>query len=245
MSSLPTIYIGYDPKEKTYCDVLEYSINKYTSGPVNIVRLTQDSVRRSGLYWRAGTIKEGQQVDTFDNKPFSTEFSFTRFLVPFLNVHQGLALFVDCDMYFRDDVMKLFNMFSDRNFSVACVHHNYVPKDTYKMDNQLQQSYYRKNWSSFMLWNCSSPELNELTVADVNVKNGSWLHSLYWADKVSQLAEEWNWLDGHSSESIDPKCVHFTTGGPLFRGWDGKREIDNHYAKEWTKLYKEMSEQNG
>ena len=95
MSSLPTIYIGYDPKEKTYCDVLEYSINKYTSGPVNIVRLTQDSVRRSGLYWRAGTIKEGQQVDTFDNKPFSTEFSFTRFLVPFLNVHQGLALFVD------------------------------------------------------------------------------------------------------------------------------------------------------
>ena len=50
---------------------------------------------------------------------------------------------------------------------------------------------------------------------------------------------------GHSSESIGPKCVHFTTGGPLFRGWDGKREIDNHYAKEWTKLYKEMSEQNG
>jgi hypothetical protein len=39
--------------------------------------------------------------------------------------------------------------------------------------------------------------------------------------------------------------VHFTTGGPLFRGWDGKREIDNHYAKEWTELYKEMSEQNG
>ena len=45
MGSLPTIYIGYDPKEKVYCDVLEYSINKYSSSPVNIVRLKQDSVR--------------------------------------------------------------------------------------------------------------------------------------------------------------------------------------------------------
>ena len=47
----------------------------------------------------------------------------------------------------------------------------------------------------------------------------------------------------HSSEDIDPKCVHFTTGGPLFRNWEGKRDIDNQYAKEWNELYREMSEQ--
>ena len=111
MSSLPTIYIGYDPKEATYCDVLEYSINKYASSPINIVRLKQESVRRTGLYWRTKIIKDGQQVDAFDGKPFSTEFSFTRFLVPFLNVHQGHALFMDCDMFFRGDVIKLFQWF--------------------------------------------------------------------------------------------------------------------------------------
>jgi len=26
MSSIPTVYIGYDPTEKVYCDVLEYSL---------------------------------------------------------------------------------------------------------------------------------------------------------------------------------------------------------------------------
>jgi hypothetical protein len=42
-----------------------------------------------------------------------------------------------------------------------------------------------------------------------------------------------------------PRNVHFTSGGPLFRNWKGKREIDNHYAKEWNELYKEMIENNG
>ena len=243
MSSLPTIYIGYDPKEATYCDVLEYSINKYASSPINIVRLKQESVRRTGLYWRTKIIKDGQQVDAFDGKPFSTEFSFTRFLVPFLNVHQGHALFMDCDMFFRGDVIKLFNLFRYRDFSVACVHHKYFPNDKYKMDNQLQEVYYRKNWSSFMLFNCGNPQLNELKISDVNTRTGSWLHGMHWAENIKPIAEEWNWLDGHSSEDIDPKCVHFTTGGPLFRNWQGKREIDDKYAKEWNELYREMSEQ--
>ena len=165
------------------------------------------------------------------------------FLVPFLNVHQGHALFMDCDMFFRSDVMKLFNLFRYRDFSVACVHHKYFPNDRYKMDNQVQEVYYRKNWSSFMLFNCGNPELNELKISDVNTSTGSWLHGMHWAENIKPIAEEWNWLDGHSSEDIDPKCVHFTTGGPLFRNWEGKREIDNKYAKEWNELYREMSEQ--
>ena len=237
MSSIPTVYIGYDPKEKVYCDVLEYSINKHASSPVNIVRLKQDSVRRTGLYWRTMIIKDGQQVDSFDEKPFSTEFSFTRFLVPFLNVHQGHALFMDCDMYMRDDINKLFKLFSYRDFSVACVHHKYQPNDKYKMDNKLQQTYFRKNWSSFMLFNCGNPELNELTVSDVNTSSGGWLHGMHWAEKVSSISEEWNWLDGHSPEDMKAKNVHFTTGGPWFKEWKCGRTIDGIYASEWNGDY--------
>ena len=38
-NKMPTIYIGYDEKEKTYFDVLKYSIEKYSSEPINIVPL--------------------------------------------------------------------------------------------------------------------------------------------------------------------------------------------------------------
>jgi hypothetical protein len=96
-NKMPTIYIGYDEKEKTYFDVLKYSIEKYSSEPVNIVPLKQDSLRLSGLYRRSKTVLDGKQVDIFDKKPFSTEFSFSRFLVPYINMHEGMALFMDCD----------------------------------------------------------------------------------------------------------------------------------------------------
>jgi hypothetical protein len=111
------------------------------------------------------------------------------------------------------------------------------------MDGKPQQNYYRKNWSSFVLWNCGHPEIKELTISDVNVKAGGWLHSFYWCENIGSLDEKWNWLDGHSSESIQPSAVHFTTGGPLFRNWEGNREIDNEYAKEWQNLCHEMKQE--
>tara|TARA_R110000850_G_scaffold151040_2_gene273917 strand:- start:2709 stop:3449 length:741 start_codon:yes stop_codon:yes gene_type:complete len=245
MSKLPTVYIGYDPKEDLYYRVLEYSIKKYSSEPINIVPIKQDKMRRMGMYHRNGVLDNGQEVDVFDRKPFSTEFSFTRFLVPFLNHLDGQALFMDCDMFVRGDIMEVFHNDTKTN-AISCVKHTHVPNDEKKMDGKLQQSYFRKNWSSFVLWNCDHPEIeNELTVSDVNTKSGAWLHSFYWSENIGSLHEKWNWLDGHSSESIQPKAVHFTTGGPLFRNWEGKRDIDNFYAKEWQELCYEMKQNEG
>jgi hypothetical protein len=241
-NKMPTIYIGYDEKEKTYFDVLKYSIEKYSSEPINIVPLKQDSLRLSGLYRRSKTVLDGKQVDIFDKKPFSTEFSFSRFLVPYINMHEGMALFMDCDMYMRSDVMELFNRLSNSNDAISCVQHNHSPKEKTKMDGKTQTIYPRKNWSSFVLWNCSHPDLkSELTISDINVKSGSWLHGFHWCESIGSIHEEWNWLDGHSSEYIEPKCVHFTTGGPLFRAWEPKRKIDEKYSQEWTELYEEMT----
>ena len=242
---MPTVYIGFDKKEETYYNVLKYSILKYASRPVNIVPLVQDSLRLSGLYRRGKVVEDGKQVDIFDKKPFSTDFSFSRFLVPFLNMHQGLALFMDCDMYVRSDILEIFDIFKDTNRVISCVQHNHLPTEKTKMDGKVQQIYPRKNWSSFMLWNCSHPWLQtELTISDVNIKSGTWLHSFQWCDEehIGSINEEWNWLDNHSSPSINPKCVHFTTGGPFFRAWEPKRSVDDMYAKEWTELYEEMTQ---
>ena len=181
-NKIPTIYIGYDPREKDYLDVLVYSIKKHASKAINIVPLVQESLRRSGLYFRTHDVENGQKVDMFDKRPFSTEFSFTRFLIPFLNQHSGLALYMDCDMFVRSDITEVFERYGSDKHAISCVQSSYYPNDTTKMDNQVQHVYPRKNWSSFVLWNCSHPAIKELTVHDVNTKSGSWLHAFSWCE---------------------------------------------------------------
>lgn len=246
------VYVGYDDKEKTYFDVLSYSIRKNTNHPVDIIPLKQNNLRRAGLYFRAKDINEDNQfVDCFDSKPFSTEFSFTRFLVPFLNQFEGYALFMDCDMFVNTDISELFNEYCDPSFAVSCVKHDHVTDGGLKMDGRIQSNYSRKNWSSFVMWNCGHEALKDFTVHDVNTKSGSWLHRFAFLDRdyednfIGSIPQEWNWLDGHSPANLKPKCVHFTTGGPIYKNWDGKRTVDNKYAKEWSALYSEMVKRNG
>jgi len=234
---MPTIYIGFDEREKLYYDVLASSIKEHTKDQYNIVPIVQDNMRRIGLFSRSYT-KEGiQNYDNFDKKPFSTEFSFTRFLVPFLNGLDGLALFMDADMFVRSDITEVFDTYKPVDGPISCVQHEHVPEEGFKMDAKIQTIYRRKNWSSFVLWDCSNPFLkSNFTTGDVNNKAGSWLHAFEWVDDMSigEIPLEWNWLDGTSPEDVEAKNVHFTTGGPLFGGWIAKRPKDQEYAQEWS-----------
>tara|TARA_R110000824_G_scaffold34036_2_gene108708 strand:- start:3438 stop:4196 length:759 start_codon:yes stop_codon:yes gene_type:complete len=241
MSNPVTIYVGYDQREDTPYNILKKSIRRHASSPVNIIPIKQEALRTVGLYNRDYTTtligNNNQKVDKLDGRPFSTDFSFTRFLVPHLNLFRGWALFIDCDMFFRSDVMELFNTYNDPDIALYTVEHNYKPTASFKMDNQKQESYNMKNWSSVMLWNCEHPIHRNLTVSDVNTKSGSWLHQFKWMssemDSLGDMDEEWNWLDNHSSEDIEAKNVHFTTGGPFFETWKGSRVSDKRYAEEW------------
>ncbi|MAH08026.1 hypothetical protein CMI38_07305, partial [Candidatus Pacearchaeota archaeon] len=51
--SIPTIYVGYDPREDLAYNVLKHSALKHTSGPINVYPIKQDLLRRIGLYRRA------------------------------------------------------------------------------------------------------------------------------------------------------------------------------------------------
>ncbi len=251
-SKQPTIYIGYDPRENLAFEALVESIIETSSVKnLNIIKLNQPSLRASGLYRRAWHTEKHssgsvQKLDTVDKKPLSTDFSFSRFLVPHLNQHEGYAIFMDCDMMLRSDIMEVFEKYSNPNHALSCVWHQYTPKEGLKMDSQIQQPYTRKNWSSFMLWNCSHPVHTNLTVDDINTKSGWWLHNFSWTTgweqgrptqfPLGQLPEEWNWLDNHSPEYIEAKNVHFTTGGPWFDDWVPVREADKVYSKEWDSI---------
>jgi hypothetical protein len=249
----PTIFVGYDPREDEAFRILEYTIETLSSAPVNVYPIDQMKMRRMGLYRRAWMLgssqlpspnddKDIQHRDLFDHKPFATDFSFSRFLTPFLNRLSGWALFMDCDMYFRHDPVELFNTYCDPKFALYCVKHNHTQasNEVVKMYGNEQYQYSRKNWSSVMLYNCDHEAHNNLTIDDVNTKSGHWLHNLKWLpdDVIGDLPEEWNWLDGHSSVEIDAKNVHFTRGGPWFDRWEPLDEKSRKYAKEWRTLLK-------
>jgi hypothetical protein len=237
--NINTIYIGYDPKEDTAYEVLKFSIERTTSQPVLVRALRKDILESIGIYTRKSNLIDGQPYDEIDGKPFSTEFSFTRFLVPALNMYEGKALFMDSDMYVRSDITELFDLCDMDYYSLWCVHHKYKPKKGTKMDGKIQEAYHRKNWSSLMVFNCGHRDNKKLTPTEVNTKSGFWLHTFGWLpDKeadIGRIPEEWNWLDGHSDPELKAKIVHFTTGGPWFKRWKPRvtHRADGDYAVEW------------
>jgi len=116
------------------------------------------------------------------------------------------------------------------------------------MDGQRQTQYSKKNWSSFMLFDCSHPYNKNLTVDAVNLQSGAWLHGFGWlpfADEslIGSIHPEWNWLDGHSDPEVEAKNVHFTTGGPWFSEWKPSRPVDEAYAEEWLKEEEKLTTQ--
>ena len=129
-----TVYVGYDEKDKPAYEVLKFSIERISSVPIQVKPIKLSTVERMGMYNRKFSVNEnGQRYDEIDKRPFSTDFSFTRFLIPHLNMYQGMALYMDADMYIRADIKELFDICDDPYYPLWCVHHKYEPKATIKI----------------------------------------------------------------------------------------------------------------
>jgi len=145
----------------------------------------------------------------------STDFSFSRFLVPWLAGYQGWALFIDADMLCLADIAELWAL-RDERFAVQLVKHQHDCEAGRKFQGMPQTPYGRKNWSSVMLFNCS--RCRALSPAYVNTATGLELHQFHWlADaEIGELPPEWNVLVGVQPLPPSPKIVHYTLGGPWF-----------------------------
>ena len=106
----------------------------------------------------------------------STKFTYSRFLVPAFMNYKGWAIFCDCVFLFFQDISMLCESI-DEDKALYCVQHDYTPKERHKMDGKKQTIYPRKNWSSFMIFNCSHPSNRKLTIDIVNsfLKNSGYL----------------------------------------------------------------------
>jgi len=224
-----SVYIGFDRREPESTEVAHRSLLKTCSVPVEIHDLREVELRERGLYDRPFRTEGAQRIDLRDGKPFSTDFSFTRFLVPVLQAYAGWALYCDCDFLFRADIRELWDLADDK-YAVMCVKHDHRPKETTKMDQQRQEPYPRKNWSSMILYNCGHPANRALTADMVNHSTGRFLHAFGWLtdDLIGGVPETWNWLEGWSPADMDPKIVHMTRGVPTMAGYE-----NIPYADEW------------
>lgn len=221
------VFVGYDTREDIAYQVCKHSLEARNKD-VEVRPLKQNELRDQGWYTRP--------ID----KLASTEFTFTRFLVPELSNFDGWALFCDSDIIFIEDIKELFNQADDK-YAVMCAQHDYTPKEGIKMDGQTQTVYPRKNWSSVVLFNCGHPSNRKLDLNLVNnpLITGAYLHRFSWLDdsEIGQISHEWNWLTDWYEEGKDgtPKALHYTEGGPWFENY---RNCDWHLT--WKKELQEM-----
>ena len=215
------VFIGYDNKERVAYNVLSHSIIQNSTKPVAITPIALNNLKDDFVRER--------------NSLSSTEFSFSRFMIPHLMNYQGWALFMDCDMLMKADINELWRLRDDSKAIQVCKH-NYVPKHNKKFLGHTQTAYPKKNWSSFMLMNCK--KCTTLTPDYVNKASGLELHQFKWLESeelIGGLPLEWNWLVGEYTKKEEVKNVHFTEGGPWFADYN---KVD--YADEWLEYYNEQ-----
>jgi lipopolysaccharide biosynthesis glycosyltransferase len=204
------LFAGYDPNEAAGYHTFCHSVITRASEPVSITPIIKNQFPE----WKR------EQEDG------ATEFSFSRFLVPYLCGYRGHAIFVDgADMLCRGDIAELWEL-RDHSKAVQVVKHAEYEPEAVKMWNQENRAYPRKNWSSVMIMNCEFHHSHELTPENVAKQSGSWLHRFEWTtdNRIGALPPEWNVLVGHH-DALNAKLLHFTNGLPEVYPLNGIEDV--------------------
>lgn len=213
------IFIGWDSRFPEPAHVLRYSLRKHSSIPLDI------------KYLDLGELAEKHGFDRRHDPLASTEFTYTRFLVPYLCGYEGKAVFMDNDMLCFSDIKELDEL-DMQSLALRVVKHDYRPTNTVKMYGCPQTSYPRKNWSSLMIMNCGM--LRIWTKEIVATAGGAFLHRFEDIpdERIGDLPHTWNSLDVMDESTA---LLHYTNGGPWFE------QYENHaHADVWFRYRDEM-----
>lgn len=230
------IYVGYDAREHAAYMACKYSLEHpvWEDGPqYDLYPLNHRELRRADLFDRPWEIDgKGQFWDKRDGRPFSTEFSHSRFLTPRLAYNAGyrdLVMFVDCDFLFLVPPIHLFNQI-DRSKVVSCVKFNMPIPEGQKMDGMVQQNYSRKLWSSLMVFNLGHPDAYKFLNLDVNMCPGRDMHNFLdlLDNEIGEIDPRWNHIPGLTAFGREALAVHWSLGGPWMKGHE-----KTEYAQKW------------
>lgn len=216
------VFVGYDAVEDAAAKMLCYSIKSRTKMDIPVIPIVRDELL----------------VFNHCNRPIdpagSTQFSITRFLVPYLMNYNGVGIFFDCDMLITRDIQEMFDLF-DSQYAVQVPKHDYTPKTTKKMGGMPQTVYPRKNWSAVVIYNCDHPSTQALTNEVVETATPKFLHRFEWLkdEEIGGIPLEYNFLVGEKEQQDLPFNVHHTLGAPIFRDC---QDVD--YADYWKSEFK-------
>lgn len=133
-----------------------------------------------------------------------TEFTFARYLVPWMCDYEGEALFLDGDMLCLADITEM-------------------PKpDTVRVVKEIEPF----EWPSLMYFNCEKFEWLTPEYVDDEANKP---HALQrWPVEIQELHKDWNHIVPYSGFNTNAKIVHFTQGIPCF-----EQTRDCEYSEEW------------
>lgn len=189
-------FIGYDPRQPIAASVLAHSVARRCSVPVSItfLHLDQLPITRRGL----------------------TEFTYSRFLVPYLSGYDGVSIFLDSDMLCLGD---LENLMAYPMEALGCG--VFVVPHTLKFERPSVMVF--RNALCKML----TPEYVQ------NMNNN--LFNFAWTAHVGGLPKEWNHLVGYDAPNPDAQLIHFTQGIPC---WPETKHCA--YSYEWRQEAQHM-----
>lgn len=185
------VFIGYDPRQPVAVQVVAHSVFTRASVPVAItpLKLATLPMTRRGL----------------------TEFTYSRFLVPYLSGYRGLSIFLDADMLCLGDVKELLQHA-----------HEDADRDLWVVQNER-----RFEWPSLMVFN--NARCTVLTPEYVDNPKSP-VMELTWATRIGALPREWNQLVCYDPPNPDAKLVHFTQGIPC---WPETKGVE--FSDAWHK----------
>lgn len=243
------VFVGYDSREHAAWLVCRDSILEPLLGTpgadVQVHPVSHRDLRRRGLFDRPwGVNEQGQTFDIRDRMTFSTEFSHSRFLVPRLaremGVTTGPVVFVDCDFMFLTPINQMLHGINPQKVVSMVKHGHTRDLAETKMDGQVQAPYFRKLWSSLMVYNMGHPDIDLFdTVHRPNHDSGKTLHGFLELDdaEIGSIDEGWNYIPGFSRPTkAMPDAVHWSLGGPWMEGFER-----SEFAGLWRRRYREVA----
>ena len=197
---LLNVYIGFNHDNPTESEICKYSIQQNSSIPINIIFLKDQDLVDQNLY-------SGEKHK-----------NASRFFIPYINQYEDLAVYVDSNVLFVDDIAKLINNV-DTAKAVHVVKHSY-PNNP------------RNHWTSLIVWNCKHTAHQQVTPEYINSETIDNLYNLSWINdnKIGELAPAWNWIDGWYREIRDgiPSVINYLQGCP-----DNKNSQNYENAGHW------------
>lgn len=180
------VFIGVDERQPLAYTVCRSSIERYASNRVLIepLQIRHLPITRRGL----------------------TQFTFSRYLVPWLMSYKGIGIFMDADIIVRGDIYELADLGNKTGAPVSVV-----------------KGLHRFEWPSMMVFD--NAQCVNLTPEFIEKDQPQ---KLDWASTIGELPTEWNHCVGYDKPNEEAKLIHYTQGIPC---WEETKDCE--HAKAW------------